>query len=321
MITERENLINVIRHTGKAKWLPILNDCMTTFCPSVSRDRPVMGEDGFDWFGCYWLFDPQLKGYVQPLDHPFPVTDIRNWREQIRFPDLDALDWEAGARNDLKGYDPINTVLYIKTDSGAFERLHQLIGFENAFLAMYDHPEEFLGLMDAITDFRIRYYGKICEYYPADMICMMDDLGSNRGPLMSLEMYRQFIKPFDARIADAIHQLGPYVVYHSCGCMQDFMDDLLELGADVIHPLQGRINQQEEIASKYGDRVAFFHGLSVLVNLADTSEESLRAEMRRVMDIFWEQKALIVQPNSFVPGRPGILLEEARRFNAEHMQN
>ena len=101
--------------------------------------------------------------------------------------------------------------------------------------------------------------------------------------------------------------------------VQDFIEDLIEIGADVIHPLQGGINRQEDLQSKYGDRVVFFNCLGNIVHLPDTSEPAIRDEMRRVMRLYWNKKNLIMQANSCVPGNPEILLDEARKYNKEHM--
>ena len=293
---------------------------MKVVIPAPDRDRPDNCRDGYDWFGCYWRFDNQTQGYVQPLDRPFPLTDLCKWREQVKFPDLDALDWEEGSRKDLEGHDASKYLLQIRTESGPFERLHQLYGFENAFIAMYDEPEAFLELMGALADFRIRLFRKIAQYYPADLMLTMDDLGSSRGPLMSLDMYRRFIKPFDARIIQALRDLGVFVVYHSCGSMEAFIPDIIEMGADIINPLQGGINDQKSVEAEYGDRIIVSNGLDNIVHLPSTTEDELRAEVRRVMDIFWEKKNLIVLPNSYVPGYPDIILDEAKKFNMSRRQ-
>jgi hypothetical protein len=290
LMTERENLAHVLRRDGKARWLPIVDDCLQPLMSSPDMDRPVFGTDGFDWFGCHWTHDPILRGYVQTPSCPFPLSDIGEWRKQVRFPDLDAPDWQTAAHEDLARFDRKNKMLFIKTESGPFERLHQLYGFENAFIAMYDEPEAFWELLDALTEFRIGLYHKIGRYYQPDLVIMMDDLGSGNGPLLSLDMYRTFIKPFDARIVEAIHRIGAFAVYHSCGNMQVFIQDLLEIGADVLHPFQGGINDQEKAEADYGNKVVFCNCLDNLVHLPETSEEALRQEMRRVMNLFWKKR-------------------------------
>ena len=315
-MTERENLLHVLKKTGKAQWAPIMSDCALTFVPSPIGDRPTPnGVNGYDWFGCHWTYDDQLQGYAQTPGYPLPLTELSKWREQIKFPDLDALDWKAGAERDLAGFDRENLALHAFTDSGAFERFFQMHGIAETYIAMYEEPELFLEIMDALADFRIRLYDKIAAYYKPDIVVVMDDLGSSNGPLMSHEMYRKFIKPFDKRIIQSIHNNGIYVMYHSCGCMESFIENLIEIGADIIQPFQGGINNQERAQEIYGDKVLFACCLDNLVHLSSSSEDMVRREMRRVLDLFWPKKNLLVQAKSYIPDNARYLLDEARRYN------
>ena len=315
-MTEKENLLHVLNHTGKAEWIPIFPDCFFPIIPDAIWDRPHNQEDGYDWFGCYWHYDSDVQGYAMPPDHPFPLTDITNWKEEVRFPDLDQYDWAAGAKKDLADFAPSERMLFAITESGPFERLHQMLGFAEAFIAMYDEPEAFKELMDALADFRIKLCEKIIDHYPVDVLMIMDDLGCQKGPLLSLDMYREFIKPYDKKIIDYIHSRNVKVAYHSCGSMEVFIPDLVEIGADLINPLQGGINDQLTIAKEYEGKTVFDGGLNNFVHLPSTTEEELRAEVDRLMDTFWDHQNLIVEPRSFTPAHIGILMDEARSYNA-----
>ena len=313
-MTEKENVMNILERTGKAQWLPVTADCCFTLIPSPIRDRPVpVGVDGLDWFGCKWYFDKASNGYAQNPGDPLPLKELEQWREQVRFPDLDACDWAACAVKDLQKYDRDRVLLRVFTESGPFERLHQLYGFENAFLAMYEYPEAFLELMDALSDFKVEIVRRLGRYYKPDIVFAMDDLGSNRGPLLSLEMYRALIKPFDAKIVQAIHDIGARVVYHSCGCMQAFVEDLIDIGVDMLHPFQGGINDQKMVQEKYGDELFFAGCLDNLVQKTEVTEEELRAEMRRVINLFRSKQNIFLETSTFWPERKKILIDEARK--------
>ncbi len=316
-MTERENLLHVLKKTGHAKWAPIQSDCTLTLIPSPVGDRPEPGIDGYDWFGCHWTYDKIIQGFAQTPGHPLPLTDLSKWREQIVFPDLDMLDWETGTKRDLEGFDREDKALFIFTDSGPFERFFQLYGIAETYIALYEEPELFLEVMDALADFRIRLYNKFAEYYKPDIILTMDDLGSSRGPLMSLDCYRKFIKPFDKRVVQSIKNNDIFVLYHSCGCMEAFIGDLIEIGVDMINPLQGGINDQEKAEATYGDKVIFCGGLDNIVQLENITEDKLRDEMRRVLNLFWKKKNILVQIHTVIQKNTDILLDEARKYNSE----
>lgn len=144
----------------------------------------------------------------------------------------------------------------------------------------------------------------------------MDDIGTARGPLLDPDMWREQIRPHEQRLIDSIHENGIMVTYHSCGCVEDFIPDLIEMGVDVMHPLQGGVNDQETIESLYHDQMVFDDCEDTLVYLPETSEEDLRKEMRRIASIFAEHKNILWESISFIPRNREIMLDEARKIIA-----
>ena len=69
--------------------------------PEAVNERPE-GHDGYDWFGVHWTFDPATGAPSPTSGVPHVITDLEHWREQVKFPDLDAIDWEAEGRRDRK---------------------------------------------------------------------------------------------------------------------------------------------------------------------------------------------------------------------------
>ena len=70
MITERENALRMLRHTNDAEWVPVVSECFDNLIPSAVFERPKIGHDGEDWFGCRWVrrsVSPRTRGA------PFPV--------------------------------------------------------------------------------------------------------------------------------------------------------------------------------------------------------------------------------------------------------
>jgi uroporphyrinogen-III decarboxylase len=314
-MTERENLFHVLNRTGKAEWTPLAEDCYFSVCPSVTMDRPSYEnpKSGCDWFGVHWTYDEAANAYTPSPGYPYVISDITKWEEQLVLPNLDALDWETAAEKDLKNLDRAEKALRIKTESGPFERLWQLYGIENTYTAMYDEPEAFKALIHVLADFRIRVAEKTAKYYKPDIYMTMDDIGGAFGPLISPRMYRELIKPADRKIVGAIGDLGMMPLYHSCGCIQAFMEDLVEMGAKIINPLQGGINDQIAIEAMYGDAVVFENCMdNNLICFETTKEEDIRAEVRRVIDIFWpKQNIIVLTPYILPPKNFEIIIEEA----------
>ena len=105
---------------------------------------------------------------------------------------------------------------------------------------MASHPERVHFLCRKFTDYYLEDYTRAAEVTGGriDLYLLISDLGSQHGPLISLAMFRQFVAPYLGEMARHIHQLGGRVLYHSCGAIGPFIPDLIELGVDVLDPIQ-----------------------------------------------------------------------------------
>lgn len=311
MLSERENALRIYSGHEEPEFIPNSMTCYKTIIPSCLKERPVGDRDGKDWFGVYWSWDEKTRGYTADPRIPPVVEELTEWRKFVKIPNLDDLDWDTAAKKDLEGFNREERLLRIFLESGPFERLHSLTGFEEAFIAIYEEPGAFCELMEALTDFRVEEIRQISRAYKPDVILSMDDLASATAPFFSLDMYRSFIKPYEKRIAEAVHETGAYFLYHSCGRMQDFIDDLLEIGVDGFNAVTP-CNDQRNLMERYGSRFVVDGGMdSLLINTEGISEERLREEMRKTCDIFGPYKRFIVHPAAFITENRKILLDEA----------
>ena len=67
--------------------------------PEYVNERPE-GHDGYDWFGVHWTYDPATNAPCPSLGYPLVITDLEHWRDQVKFPDLAAIDWEKAGREE-----------------------------------------------------------------------------------------------------------------------------------------------------------------------------------------------------------------------------
>ena len=314
MENKRELLLKVFRDHQNAGYVPCFFTDVDMIKPPLINERPVDGTDGFDWFGVEWKYVPQVGA---PMVKPGTkvLTDITKWREQVHFPDLDALDWPEMAARDTAHWDRENKLTMIMLINGPFERTHALMGFEDALAAMLEEPEEYQALVDAITDYKVRLAHLICQYYQPDIMEMHDDFGANDRMLMSPDTWRQFFKEPTRRIIQAVHEHGILYEHHSCGYIAPIFDELVELGIDAIDPLQAT-NPIRELKDKYQSRVTFVGGYDTM-NVFDrvgVTEEEIRQETRRTMD-------LLAPGGSFVAFPLTVTRDFAPIFIDEHMKH
>lgn len=309
-MTERENALHYINRDGKAQWIPGFLDCMEMVMPSETiRERPTMAEgSGYDYFGCWWEFDPAIGG-SSPLPGKHPCKDITKWREQVTFPDPEKLDWSK-AEAQAATFDRENKLSMIFWESGPWERLHALCGFQESLEALYEEPEAVHELMRAITDFKIAMVAKIKKHYNPDVICVLDDLGHQNGPFMSNAKFREMIMPYDKELGEAIKAAGIIYCHHSCGCITPLMPDIYEMGPQLILGLFAPYNDQEKVVKEFGDKLIFIGPINAqMVSLPETTTEQLVAEAKRCLDVFGPSHSIIFDAGTFDPTKFGPMLE------------
>jgi uroporphyrinogen decarboxylase len=138
-------------------------------------------------------------------------------------------------------------------------------GWEGMFLDMTVRPEWAHRLCRKFTDFYLEDYTRAQEACGGriDLFLLISDLGGQTGPLISHDMFREFVAPYLGEMIERIHQLGAKVLYHSCGAIHSLIGDLIELGVDVLDPIQPATPEMapERLAAEFGGRVCFHGGI------------------------------------------------------------
>jgi len=113
-----------------------------------------------------------------------------------------------------------------------------------------------------------------------------DDIGSQRTLMMSPRMWREFIKPRMASFCTLIHAFGAKVRYHSCGSIRPVIPDLIEIGVDILNPIQPLARDMEPVSLKaeFGDHLCFDGGIDTQHLLPAGTPGEVRAEVRRMID-------------------------------------
>ena len=189
-----------------------------------------------------------------------------------------------------------------------WERPALVRGLENMFIDMVDRPDWVHFLGRKFTDFYKEDYTRAAEATKGriDLFLLISDLGSQQGPLISKRMFREFIAPYIKEMCDLIHGLGAKVLYHSCGNIYPLIADLIELGVDVLDPIQpvgGMI--PEVLKSEFGDRLCFHGGIDMQHLLPQGTPEEVQAGAGRYEDILGKEGGYILAPaHLFQPDVP-----------------
>lgn len=180
-----------------------------------------------------------------------------------------------------------------------FQDACSAFGMENALLTMMIAPDMFRAVIDRITDFYIRC-GEI--FYEAtkgylDAVLIGNDFGSQNGLLVAPEELREYVFPGTKRLVDQAKSYGLKVVHHSCGAIHPIVEDLFDLGIDVIHPIQAKARdmQAEKLKADFAGKGCFFGGVDAQHLLVNGTPEEVEADVKRLKEIF--PTGLILSPS------------------------
>ena len=199
--------------------------------------------------------------------------------EAFPWPTPDMFDY-SGLAEQCRRWDDY-ALLYGFAD--VWERPALVRGLENMFVDMCERPDWVHFLARKFTDFYKDDYTRAAAASSGriDLFLLISDLGCQRGPLMSLKMFREFIAPYIREMCDCIHALGAKVLFHSCGSIRPFIPELIALGVDVLDPIQPVGGMQPEtLKAEFGDRLCFHGGIDMQRLLPFGTPDEVRAGVR-----------------------------------------
>jgi hypothetical protein len=312
-MTSRENFIAAI--FGKPHdWVPnyMAEVAVAGGAQETFENGPLAG--GQDGFGVQWLPSVSAAGAAVPHTVNPVLNDITQWRDVVRFPDLEAFDWEDLAERQLAGVDRETTPVEYQTWNAQFLRLTHLMGFENALCAIVEEPEECYALMDAVTDYKIEIVKKAAQHFKPDFFTHFDDVATERGLFMSPQVYRSLIKPLHKKLNDAVVAHGMLPLVHCCGKCEEIICDFIEEGS-VGWAAAQPMNDIVGIQKTYGHRLAVIGGYNTngLPGLAQTPEPEVRAEVRRCIDTYGRADNYLLMGFRIVNSMDSVVFAEAMR--------
>ena len=145
----------------------------------------------------------------------------------------------------------------------AFEMLWRLRGMQATMLDMADDPEFARSMLNRCMDFAIQLGAAACDRFPLDWLWAGDDVAAQSGMMISPKSWRNLIKPGLQRVFDVGKSRGLWLAFHCCGGLRPIIPDLIEIGLDVLNPIQGNCPGMDPINLKkeFGDKLAFMGGV------------------------------------------------------------
>lgn len=197
--------------------------------------------------------------HMTRMRHPLAGVDELEAMRAYPFPDFAQGDASA-QRPQVEAIHARGLAAVGNMQCTIWETAWYMRGMEDLMVDMLDDSPLATFLLDKVTalsTLRAQSFARA----GVDLLYLGDDIGTQRGPMMSLPLYRQWIWPRLKAVIDAAKAVNPrlLVIYHSCGMVTAFIDDLIAAGVDVLNPIQSECMDFREIVARYGDRLSF-HG-------------------------------------------------------------
>ncbi len=182
----------------------------------------------------------------------------------------------------------------VATGVSLYERAHFLRGLENLWADIYEAPERLCELLDCLVEMNLY----AVERYAAagvDGLMFCDDWGLQDRLMIDPGTWREFWKPRYARVYAAARAAGLVTMLHSCGYIVDILDDLIEIGLDLIHMDQQMNMGLETLGERFGGRLTFLAPVDIQAVMPHGTADEIRAYCRRMVN------ALARPEGGFIP--------------------
>lgn len=224
---------------------------------------------------------------IHPLAHVSSVEEIENYN----FPDVKAPGRFRNAELTIKKYGSEYGIIG-DLECTIFETAWYLVGLEKLMIDMAMEEPYVDVLFNKIAYFHTEV-GKELIRLGCDIIWCGDDLGSQRGPMISNDMFKRYFEPRIKKMFNEFKQINPNVkiAWHSCGSILPLIPLFIDCGLDILNPIQPLATGMDPqfLKDKYGKDLVFFGGICVQELLPKGTEEEIKKEVNRRWKILGEE--------------------------------
>lgn len=183
-----------------------------------------------------------------------------------------------------------------------FEKAHPLRGIEHFLADIAGEPAFAKKLLGGIIERNLVMLDNFLAAPEIDGVLLGSDWGTQTDLMMSPDTWQEMIRPGEQREYDLVHSYGKDVWVHSCGNIEKVIPSLIEMGLDVLNPVQPEAMDLGRLKSCFGDKLAFWGGLSTQQTLPCGTPQEVKREARRVRDLMSQGGGYIFAPAQSIQG-------------------
>jgi len=238
-----------------------------------------------------------------PLSHAQTKKDI----EEYPFPDPHAEGRFDLAKAMIEKYGQ-DYAIVADLETSFFETSWYLVGMEKFLMDLVLETEYVPTLLDTVMHINLEMGRQLIEL-GADIIWAGDDFGTQQGMLFNPAIWRKHFKPRIQYMFQEFRKVNPEIkiAWHSCGSILPIIPDFIEIGLDILNPIQPLAKGMDPVFLKkeYGKDLVFFGGIDVQQLLPFSTPEEIKKEVKRIIDILGKGGGFIAAPaHNIQPNTP-----------------
>ncbi|MEA1964079.1 MAG: uroporphyrinogen decarboxylase family protein [Candidatus Aerophobetes bacterium] len=251
----------------------------------------IRGEDfpGDIWEDEWGVRRRKAAYYYDMIDHPLKEATVNDLKK-IKWPDPHLPARFEGLEEETKRlYQETDYALIVNVTGSIFEFSWYLRGYENFMMDLIINPSFASALMDRMLEFQIGLFEEILNRVGkyVQVVQCGDDITTQNGPAISIEVYRKLVKSRQKKLFQFIKsKTDAKLFYHSCGSVYSFIPDLIEIGIDILNPIQVSAKDMEtkRLKREFGKDISFWGGIDTQHILPFGSPAQVREEVKKRID-------------------------------------
>jgi uroporphyrinogen decarboxylase len=260
------------------------------------------GEWHRDWWGIKW---ERQGDFNQPVEFPLEAASEQ---EALAYPfPYDRLEQLLANMNaPVAAADRGQRFLGCDVSPCVFEMYWRLRGLQQALLDIAARPAFAGRMLERCAAFARRLSEQACRRFPLDWLWTGDDVAGQQGLILGPAAWREWVKPALAGVFEVGKRAGLPVAYHCCGALAPIIPDLVEMGLDLLNPIQAGCPGMEprELKRQFGSRLSFMGGLDTQGLLPFGEEAAVRRHVAGLLELFSGGGYILAASHTIPPETP-----------------
>ena len=299
-LSPKENLLRLIRFQDP-EYIPYGLESTKGFTQKEALSFKGSGDPNVPewpdaWGVGYKAVDKSISDNPYPVSHPLKSYEQL---ESFKFPNPADPELFSEIEEQIKSVNRQENLIMFSNPHFLFVRSWLLRGMEEALTDILTDPENYEALLEKIYLYQEAIIKRTLEFKP-DIILFGDDAATTKDLMMNPALWRKMIKPRLKKFFDLCRDAGCFVYLHCCGCIEDILDDVIEIGADILNPIQASANDFRYVKDRAKGKLVLLGGIDA--HKVYTGDPEAVADLtRKTMGILGEGGGYIAAVDQSLP--------------------